>query len=246
LFEDICEVIIEIKSGIRRIPGTILHNPLTKEIMYTPPVGENIIRDKLKNLEDFIYNEKNLDPLIKMAIIHYQFESIHPFSDGNGRTGRIINLLYLINCGLLEIPVLYLSNYIIDHKSEYFNGLREVTENQQWEKWILYMLEAVESTAILTKSRILAIKDFMDETANIVKEKAPKIYSKDLIEILFSSPYCKIKFLENAKIGNRQTASIYLKKLANIGLLDPIKSGTEIYYVNHPLLNLLSLQSSKS
>ncbi|MEJ0061664.1 MAG: Fic/DOC family N-terminal domain-containing protein [Alphaproteobacteria bacterium] len=239
LFEDTFRIIKQSSDGIRRLPGTKLSNP-AGEIIYTPPEGENLLRDKLSNLEKFLYAEDGLDPLIKMAVMHYQFEAIHPFTDGNGRTGRILNLLYLIECGLLEIPVLYLSRYIIEHKTDYYLGLRGVTEGQNWESWILYILDAIEVTAQMTRDRILRIHSLMDKTAEAVKAQAPKIYSKDLIEVIFRQPYCKIRFLEEAGIAQRQTASTYLSKLEALGILESVKAGREKYYINPAFFNLLA------
>lgn len=238
LFEELFQIIKETTAGVRRTPGTKLANP-AGEIIYTPPEGEAIIRDKLANLERFLYDEKTLDPLVKLAVMHYQFEAIHPFTDGNGRTSRIINILYLIEAGLLDIPVLYLSRHIIDHKGAYYVGLKQVTENQAWEPWILYMLDAIEQTARATRERILAIRDLMQEGIEQVRRELPKVYSKDLLELLFSQPYCKIRFLEEAGIAQRQTASTYLRELARIGLLHGIKVGREYYYINDKLLEIL-------
>lgn len=154
-------------------------------IIYTPPEGEAAIREKLKNLEDYIHGKDKTDPLIKLAISHYQFESIHPFTDGNGRTGRILNILYLVQQGLLDLPVLYLSSYIIQHKTSYYRRLRAVTEKDEWEPWIMYMLDAVEQTALHTRDKIVEIKALIQETLELAKEKLPaKVYSKELIELL--------------------------------------------------------------
>ena len=239
LFEELFRIIKESKSGIRKIPGTKLAND-RGEVIYTPPEGEGLLRDKLGNLEKYIYAGDAVDPLIKLAIIHYQFEAIHPFTDGNGRTGRILNILYLIEQGLLEIPILYLSRYIIENKKDYYTGLRSVTENSDWKGWVLYMLNAVEKTAIDTKKKILSIRDLMNRDVEIVREKLPKIYSKDLLELLYRQPYCKISMLEKAGIAKRQTASIYLKELEGIDLLRSIKIGRDIYYINDGFLNLLT------
>ena len=238
LYEDLYRIIKQTTAGVRQVPGTKLANPLG-EVIYTPPEGERLLRDKLANLEKFIYAEDDLDPLVKLAVLHYQFEAIHPFTDGNGRTGRILNILYLIERGLLDIPVLYLSRYIIENKNAYYAGLKRVTVDGAWEPWILYMLDAVEQMARLTRERILAIRDLMDVTAKWVKDKAPKVYSKDLIDILYRQPYCKIKFLEQAGIGNRQTASSYLKELEVIGVLHGFKQGREMYYINKKFLDVL-------
>jgi Fic family protein len=236
------EVVAKIKGmdlGIRRIPGTALKNP-AGAVIYTPPVGEDVIREKLANLERFIHENEELDPLVKLALMHYQFEAIHPFPDGNGRTGRILNILFLVSQGLLDLPVLYLSRYIIRHKSAYYEGLRRVTEEGAWEAWVLYMLEAVEITARDTRDRILKIRALMEEIRTKVQKEVPGVYSKDLVEIIFENPYCKIAFLEKAGIAKRQTASTYLKALEDIGVLHGFKLGREMYYVNRPLLGLLA------
>jgi Fic family protein len=239
LFIELMQILKNSTQTIRKIPGTKLVNS-KGETTYTPPEGEEIIRQKLHQLEKFIHGDHPIDPLIQLALIHYQFEAIHPFLDGNGRTGRIINILYLIEKGLLEIPLLYLSRYIILHKPEYYSGLRSVTEHNTWESWILFILEGLEQTAIVTREKIQAIHRLIQETANEVQTKLPRIYSKDLIEALFQSPYCKIAFLENFKIAKRQTASLYLQQLEKIGIVDGIKMGRDIYYVNHSFLKILT------
>ena len=235
LFIEIVHIIKEIDFGIRKVTGTALKNPQNGEVVYTPPVGENVIRDKLSNLESFIHAQDELDPLIKMAVMHYQFEAIHPFEDGNGRTGRILNLLYLVDQDLLDIPVLFLSRYIIANRSAYYDGLRGVTERQDWESWLIFMLKAVESTAQQTFDQVTRIQSLMEEVRLKVKEAAPTIYSKDLIEVIFRHPYTKIQFLVDANIAKRQTASTYLQTLAELGFLRPNKNGREIYYINDAL-----------
>lgn len=234
LFIDLVRIIKEVDFGVRRVPGTALKNA-QGEVIYTPPVGEAVIRDKLANLEQFIHADDGLDPLVKMAVMHYQFEAIHPFEDGNGRTGRILNLLYLVECGLLDIPVLFLSRYIIANKVGYYDGLRGVTERQDWENWILYMLRAVESTAQQTFDQVTRIRVLMEQVRERVQKEAPGIYSKDLIEVIFRHPYTKIQFLVDAGIAKRQTASTYLQTLAGLGLLRPSKHGREMYYINEAL-----------
>ncbi|HEY5234993.1 MAG TPA: Fic family protein [Rhabdochlamydiaceae bacterium] len=238
LFEELVQILKNTTQGIRNIPGTKLKNPIG-EVVYTPPEGVEIIRNKLANLERFIYEDSSLDPLIQMAIVHYQFEAIHPFPDGNGRTGRILNILFLIEKGLLDIPVLYLSRYIISNKYLYYSSLREVTEKGAWEAWILYILEGLEKTAIATRERMVAIHQLFKSTVEIVRTRLPKIYTKDLVEVLFRQPYCKIKFLEEAGIGHRQTASQYLQQLEGIGVLRSLKIGRDTYYINDAFLNLL-------
>ena len=241
LFVRLVQRIKENQAAIRRTPGTTISNAATGEIIYTPPEGEAVIRDKLRNLEDYIHGEDDIDPLIKLALIHYQFETIHPFSDGNGRTGRIINILYLVFQGLLDLPVLYLSKFVIDRKNEYYRLLRQVTEKREWEPWILYMLDAVEETATFTRKRILDIRDLMTETMEGAKETLPgRVYSKELIELLFRQPYTKVQFLVDAGIAKRQTAAEYLKELEKIGVLKAQKIGRETLYLNGKLYDLIS------
>ena len=173
-FINIVNTIKENTAGIRKHPGVKIINERTKEIIYTPPEGSDVILEKLKNLEEFINKQDDIDPLIKMAIIHYQFEAIHPFSDGNGRTGRILNLLYLILNNLLDHPVLFLSKYILDHKDEYYTKLKDVTETNNWSDWIIYMLDGIEKTAIYTKNKIEGIVELFDETKKVIREKKTK------------------------------------------------------------------------
>ena len=240
LFVEVVRVIKQSTVDIRNTPGTRIQNSVTGATIYTPPEGERVVRDKLANLENFLHADNGIDPLVKMAVMHYQFEAIHPFTDGNGRTGRILNILYLIDAGLLDIPVLYLSRYIIDHKPDYYAGLRRVTEEHRWEDWVLFMLRAVETTALETRRQVQAIRELMQETMDRVRTELPKMYSKDLIDVLFAQPYCRIRFLEEAGIAQRQTASKYLQELANIGLLRRVAKGREAYFINTPFLDLLT------
>ncbi|MCD4761930.1 Fic family protein [bacterium] len=238
-FIKIVNTIKENNEGVRKNPGVKIANKTTGRVIYTPPEGENIILEKLKNLEKYINNKDDIDPLIKMAIIHYQFEAIHPFSDGNGRTGRIINILYLVLTELLEHPMLFLSKYIIDNKDEYYVKLREVTEKDRWEDWILYMLNGVEETSIYMKKKVSDIISLMLKTKHEIRNRVPKIYSKDLLEILFQQPYSKIKSLENAGIAKRLTATKYLNELEKLGILQSVKVGKEKLYVNIDFFKLL-------
>jgi Fic family protein len=216
-------------------------NAATGEVVFTPPEGEALIREKLKNLEEYIHAEDRVDPLIKLALIHYQFEAIHPFTDGNGRTGRIVNILYLVAKGLLDLPVLYLSKHIIERKADYYSLLRSVTEDGQWEPWILYILDAVEQTALHTRDKIIAIRNLMDETLQYAKEKLPpRVYSKDLIEIVFRQPYTKGQFLVDAGMAERKTAANYLREIEKAGILKAQKLGKEKLYLNVKLFELLS------
>lgn len=240
LFVEIVTVIRQNDAGIRKHPGTRIANS-RGETIYTPPEGEENIRVLLRNLEQFMHADDNLDPLIRMAATHYQFEAIHPFSDGNGRTGRIINVLYLVSRGLLHVPILYLSRYIIENKSAYYSGLRRVTEEGAWEDWIVYMLEGIERTAIATRDKIVAIRQLMDEALSLAREKLPGIYKKELIELIFQQPYSRIQFVEQAGLAKRETASIYLKELERIGLLKGYRVGREVLYVNESLFQLLTV-----
>lgn len=239
LFIDIAQLIKQTTFSVRRTPGTRIANS-RGETIYTPPEGETIIRDKLRDLENFMHADDGLDVLIKTALMHYQFEAIHPFPDGNGRTGRILNILYLVERGLLNLPVLYLSRYIIDHKTRYYEGLRRVTEEAAWEDWVLYMLDAIEQTSLRTREQIIDILALMESVREQVQREAPRVYSKDLIEIIFQQPYCKIQFLERAGLGTRQTCSRYLRELERLGVLQGRKLGREVYFVNQALFGLLT------
>ncbi len=225
-------------TSIRVTPGTTLSN--TKgEIIYTPPSGENVIREKLANLEKFINEDDTIDPLIKMALMHYQFEAIHPFADGNGRTGRILLLLYLKLSGLLGTPAIYLSEYIIKNKADYYKSLRSVTEKNDWENYILYMLDMIEETSNRGLERLSKITTAIDKTAEEIKTKLPKIYSKDLVEILFRLPYTKRQHLIDENIGNPKTVGNYLMALEENGFLKSVKVGKEKLYLNERLLKIL-------
>ena len=241
MFIRLVQAIKEDKSGLRDKPGTVVGNPRTREIIYTPPEGERLIRRKLDELERFIHGDEEMDPLVRLALAHYQFEAIHPFLDGNGRTGRIANILFLVSRGLLDLPVLYMSKYIIDRKAEYYQLLRRVSENGEWEAWILYVLDAVESTAIFTRQRILDIRALLDETLDLSRRKLPsRVYSKDLIELVFRQPYTKGQFVVDAGIAERKTAAEYLKALEDLGILRVHKAGKENLYLNVRLYDLLS------
>ena len=226
-------------AGIRRLPGTKLINDKTGEVLYTPPDNESTIRSLLKDLEDFINIDDDIDPLIKMAIIHYQFESIHPFYDGNGRTGRIINVLYLVLADLLNEPILYLSRYIIQNKSEYYSLLRGVIRENDWYKWIMFILRAVEVTSHNTLKMCKDISNLIDNVSEKVKYELPKIYSKELIETIFRNVYTKIGHLVDSDIASRNIASKYLRQLESLGVLQSYKEGREILYINLPLFDLL-------
>jgi Fic family protein len=231
------------KAGFRKLPGTALKNSITGETIYTPPQDyEEIIR-LMTNLERFINDNQicDYDPLVKMAIIHYQFESIHPFYDGNGRTGRIIIILYLIIQGLQNLPILYLSNYIINNKSDYYRLLQEVREENNWEDWLLFMINGVETTSKETISLIIQIRDLMMQFKHTLRNNY-KFYSQDLLNNLFKHPYTKIEFIVNDLKVSRITAANYLNKLSEDGLLRKEKLGTGNYYINQQLFELLTRQ----
>lgn len=245
LFIELMQIVKETKAEIRTEPGTVIANPNTRKIIYWPPEGEALIRNLLANLEAYIYDKNGTDPLIKMAVIHYQFEAIHPFDDGNGRTGRILNILYLIEMNLLQHPTLYLSEAIIRQKSEYYKLLRAVTESSDWEPWILFMLNAVKETSEQTMERINQILELLAETVELAKNALPdRVYSKELIELLFEHPYCKVKFLVERGIAKRQTAAEYLRELENAGILKSKQVGRENLFLNTGLYTLLSQHNS--
>lgn len=226
-------------AGIRKQSGTNLKNAKTGEVIFTPVQDYDTIQKLLTNLETYINDENDIDPLINVAVIHYQFETIHPFYDGNGRTGRIINILYLILKDLLDIPILYLSSYIIRHKSDYYKLLQDVSTNENWEEWILYILTAIEETSKETVLLVNGIKNLMDKVASDIKLNLPKIYSKDLVEILFLHPYTKIEFLVDRLDITRQTASKYLKELENKGILQSVQIKNSKFFINKELFTML-------
>ena len=228
------------KAGIRKNPGTKLINSKTGEVIYTPPQDEKEIRDLLKNLEDYINENDDVDPLIKMALIHYQFESIHPFYDGNGRTGRILNVLYLVLNNLLDSPILYLSNYINKNKDEYYRLFTEFRENSNYEDWIIYILKGIEETSKNTIELIKLIQEEMEAYKQDFITKLPKIYSVELLDSLFYEVYTRINYIEERCHVTRQTAATYLNSLVEAGLLEFEKIGRESIYKNTRLINLLS------
>jgi len=240
----ICSRVKGVDMQIRQVTGVALVNSETSEIIYTPPEGEALLREKLSNWERFIHSDSGIDPLIQLAVAHYQFEAIHPFTDGNGRTGRIINSLYLIQEGLLNLPILYLSRYIIQNKRDYYGLLLDVTKRNNWEEWILFMVKGIEETAQWTNSKIDSIVRLERHTREYVKKKLPKIYSRELIELLFEQPYCRIANLVEKNIAKRQTASIYLKQLVEIGVLSDHGAGREKVFVHPKLMKILTQDSN--
>lgn len=235
----VCSTIKGVAMDVRTTPGTALAKDATGEVIYTPPEGHERLRNLLSNWEKYLHADNGPDPLIRMAIGHYQFEAIHPFTDGNGRTGRVINLLYLVDRKLLSTPILYLSRHIIRRKAEYYALLLNVTKNGDWEAWILFMLGAVEETARSTSAKIAAIRALIDETAATIKASAPKIYSRELAELIFVQPYCRISDVVAAGLAKRQTASVRLRALCEIGVLEERQAGREKLFVNPAFLRLL-------
>lgn len=236
----ICSTIKGAELDIRAESGTTLNNRMTSEVIYTPPEGQKLLQAKLDNWADFMHTKTDIDPLIRLAVQHYQFEAIHPFIDGNGRTGRILNILFLVEHGLLDSPILYLSRFIIQNKAAYYRLLQNVTRDQDWTPWILFMLNGIEETCIWTTDKIKAIRELMEHTASFVQDKLPKIYSWELVELLFKQPYCRISNLVDAGVAKRQTASVYLKQLCDAGVLKEIKSGRENMFVHPKYIELLT------
>ncbi len=232
------------KQGIRKLPGTIIGNAITKQVIYTPPQHPDEIQRLLSNLVSYINDDQlsEIDPLIKMAIIHHQFESIHPFYDGNGRTGRIINILYLINNDLLDLPVLYLSRYIVRTKSEYYRLLQSVREQNEWESWVLYMIKGIEQTARETIIFINKIKVLVSEAKQKMRKELPTIYSQELLNNLFFHPYTKVQFVMDQVGVSRITATKYLNQLSEKGFISKHKIGRTNYFVNEPLVSLIVKQ----
>lgn len=239
---EIVQTIKQNKAGIRNTPDTALKNAINGGVIYTPPCCEDVLREKLAALEQFINDPdcSPLDPVIKMAFIHYQFEAIHPFADGNGRTGRIINALYLVQQELLSQPVLYLSSYIVKYKTEYYQLLREVTEKNNWHDWVMYMLTALTETAQLTTKKIRSMLLLKDEYEKQMKLTLGSSFSYKLLQLMFTLPYLKIELLEKKEIAHRQTASVWLRKLTEAKILNPQKIGRTTYYINYKLMEILS------
>ena len=236
----ICSTVKGIELDLRSEPGTTLKNRMTGEVIYTPPVGQDRLQALLDNWASFMRDNDDVDPLVRMAIQHYQFEAIHPFSDGNGRTGRILNILFLVQMGLLDSPILYLSRYVIQNKAAYYRLLQKVTSESAWQDWILFILTGVQETCVWTTDKIKAIRELMEHTAKYVQLELPKTYSWELVELLFRQPYCRIGNLVDSGIAKRQTASVYLKQLCDIGVLREIKSGRENIFVHPKYIELLT------
>lgn len=242
---DVCRTLKGVDMDIRRTPGTQLINDRTGEVIYTPPEGEARLRDMLANWERFLHNQTELDPLIRMAVGHYQFEAIHPFTDGNGRTGRVVNILYLIQEELLNLPILYLSRHVIAHKADYYGLLLGVTRDQAWEPWLQFMLQAVAETSKWTTGKIAAIRKLAEHTTEHVRARLPKIYTRELVDVIFEQPYCRIGNLVDKGIAQRQAASRYLHDLADLGVLREMPFGKEKLFIHPKLMQLLSRDNNQ-
>ncbi len=228
-------------AGLRKLPGTVIKNVQTDEVIYTPPQDAREVERLMAELVDYINtDDSDTDPLVKMALIHHRFESIHPFYDGNGRTGRILNVLYLVFKGLLDLPVLYLSRYIIRDKQEYYRQLQDVRTSGEWEPWLLYMLDGVEQTAGFTISLIGKIKTLMQEYKHRIRRELPNIYSQDLLNNLFKHVYTKRGFVSEDLGVTYITATKYLEQLVEKGFLEKAKIGRSNYYINRLLFDLFS------
>ncbi|NQX12338.1 Fic family protein [Microbacteriaceae bacterium VKM Ac-2855] len=235
----VCSIIKQHEMRYRTTPGTFIGNPATNEAVYTPPVGEKVIRDKLANWESFIHESRALDPLIVMAAAHYQFEAIHPFEDGNGRTGRVMNVLVLVQLSLLTLPILYLSRYIIRNKTEYYRLLLAVTSEASWEEWLLYMIEGIRETAQWTLAKISGIRVLQDDVYEVMRGGLSGGANADLLAILFEEPYCRIRNVMQRCGVSRPTATAWLTTLAREGVLTELRAGRERLFVNRPFLELL-------
>ena len=244
LFEQICSRIFDQKMKVRSGP-VVIENRATQELIYRPPTGYGNLIRLLTNLERFINNKTDgFQPLVKMAIMHYQFEAIHPFMDGNGRTGRILNILYLVQQRLLDVPILYLSRFFIQNRDEYYRYLREVTENGNWQQWILYILEAVEQTSRDTADKINAISRLINNVITTARDKTKAVEREGFVDLLFKWPYCKISIVEKELRCSRLTATKYLNEVTALGLLERLRFGREYYYINKNLVDLLSIDTA--
>ena len=245
--EAICTNIKGVEMTVRRVPGVRLRNTTTGAVIYTPPEGETRLRKMLKNWEDFLHTDAAqtpFDPLVRMAVLHYQFEAIHPFTDGNGRTGRVLNSLFLVDQDLLSQPILYLSRYIIAHRADYYRLLEHVSRSGDWEEWLLFILRGIEDTARWTVRKIEAMRTLTGELTEYLRQHYPKIYSRELVDILFEQPYCRIANLVERGLGTRQLASRYLHALVQAGVLREIRQGQEKLFLHAQLLELLTRDSN--
>jgi Fic family protein len=250
LAEAVCSQTKGVDMTVRKVPGTVLKNDHTGETIYTPPEGETRLREMLSHWEMFCHARPeqlalgaDLDPLVRMAMLHYQFEAIHPFTDGNGRTGRILNLLFLMEQGLLQKPVLFLSRYILQHRQAYYAGLLAVTKESNWQGWLLYMLEAVRESAVWTHEKIKALQAQKQLATEHIRRQAALQYSHELVQTIFTKPYCRISDVMTAMSVQRQTASRHLKALCTAGVLREMELGREKLFLHPQFIKLLSNES---
>jgi Fic family protein len=242
--EEIVSRIKGVRLTVRKSAGTVLRNDATGEVVYTPPQGEQLLRELLANWEKFLHDDVQIDPLVRLAAAHYQLEAIHPFSDGNGRTGRILNSLFLIEAGLLSLPILYLSRYFIANKASYYQGLFRVTADSDWSSWIEYVVQGVQETAEWTLAKIDAIRRLQQNTVEYLQTKTPKIYSRELVDLIFEQPYSRIANVVERGIAKRQTASKYLYELVDAHVLEARESGRQVLFVHTRLLGLLTQEEN--
>jgi len=239
---DVCSMLLGVQLDVRHEPGTALVNHLTGEVMYTPPQGEAVLRRLLANWESFLHEADDLDPLVRMAVAHFQFAAIQPFTAGNGRTGRILNLLFVVEQGLLELPILCLSRAILRCKVEYYWLLRATLSENNWERRILHLVSAVEETARWTTDLIRSMRQLLVDLDERLRREAPGVYSRELVELSFVHPYCRIGNLVAAGIARRQTAAVYLKKLCDLNVLEEQRAGRDKLFVNRGLMRLLAAE----
>lgn len=245
--EVVCSKIKGTEMTVRKVPGTQLVNHATGDVIYTPPNGEERLRRLLANWERYLHEEESatsVDPLVRMAVQHYQFEAIHPFTDGNGRTGRVLNTLFLVQRGLLDQPILYLSRYIIRHKPDYYRLLLSVTRDAAWEEWILYVLRGIEETARWTTDKIAAIRRLAEAETEYLRTRHPKLFDRDLVDVIFEQPYCRIRNVVQRGTGTRQLASRQLHALVDAGILRELTIGREKLFVHPRLMRLLTRDSN--
>ncbi len=239
LFTHVASVVLGGPTQVRSAPGTRVGNPLAREVLYTPPEGQDAINDFLDDLAEYYARQDGVDPLIKMAVGHYQFEAIHPFHDGNGRTGRIVNVLYLVQHGVLAEPVLFVSRAIIETKSEYYARIRAVTEDAAWEEWVLYMLGVFARAGREFGRMLRQIPEAIDDAMALARADMRKGFSEEIVHLVFQQPVTRISHVVQSGIAQRRTATLYLRELERTGLLDSVKRGRDVLYVNRRLMDIL-------
>lgn len=237
---DVARMVTGIDLDVRKTPGTTLRNAGTGEVIYTPPDGETLLREMLANWESYVHADDGVEPLVKLAVQHYQFEAIHPFVDGNGRAGRILNVLYLVQKGLLRSPILYLSRYILRERATYYRLLQEVTRDKAWEAWVLWFVQGIRWTAEVTQRQIEDLRALQEHVDDELRTRAPDLRDPDLLRVIFTQPYCRIQDVVEAGVAKRQTASVYLQKLVAVGILEAQTVGRQKLFLNRRMLDLLT------